>query len=61
MSRSVKDLGEADGDRWAVGFAGDQGLGVVGEVLVEVAERDALGGLCLGDGLNGPRSAEAGQ
>lgn len=61
VSRSVKDLGEADGDRWAVGFAGDQGLWVVGEVLVDVAEPDALGGLCLGDGLNGLRPAEAGQ
>ncbi|MEU2835281.1 hypothetical protein ABZ667_43025 [Streptomyces lavendulae] len=51
MSRSVQDLGEADDDRWAVGFAGDEGLGVFGEVLVEVSERDALGGACFGDGL----------
>ncbi|MFD5098332.1 hypothetical protein [Streptomyces albidochromogenes] len=42
-----------------MGFAGDQGLGVVSEVLVEVAERDAPGGLCLGDGANGLRSVEA--
>ncbi|MFF7167331.1 hypothetical protein ACFZBP_39170 [Streptomyces sp. NPDC008086] len=45
----------------AVGFARDQGRGVVGEVLVEVAERDAPGGPCLGDSVNGLRPVEAGQ
>ncbi|MFD9239450.1 hypothetical protein ACFWB3_29815 [[Kitasatospora] papulosa] len=61
MSRSVQDLGEADKHGRAVGVTGDQGPGMVGEVLVEVAKGDAPDGPGLGNCLEGLRPVEVGQ
>ncbi|WP_212732657.1 hypothetical protein [Streptomyces oceani] len=53
-------MSEADDHGRAVSIAGDQGLGMVGEVLVEIPERDTSVGPSLGDGSENFRLIELG-